>query len=289
MNIQEDEINIEDTNASPNELENNLMYMEIKEEKEEKEESVVNKGEENNNTELEDNENEEFNCEEFKGYSKDGWKKYYPENDRFFKFPKEGIIHNKIIKSENEIYKGDINMNGEKNGFGKFISPEVKRIGFWRKDSFNGWGREIIAKTGEIYEGRFVNGKLNGIGILKNIKNTKEHFYIYIGDFVDNKKQGKGELFNNRHHYKGDFYDNKMNGKGKIEIYNQGEYEGTFKDDQIEGRGTLKWKDGSYYKGEVSKGKMNGYGEEMTNDGKIFKGIFVNGEKQKEISSEKKS
>ena len=39
--------------------------------------------------------------------------------------------------------------NGLKHGFGKYISPKIKRIGMWRRDKFNGWGREI--KKMEIY------------------------------------------------------------------------------------------------------------------------------------------
>ena len=223
---------------------------------------------------------EELECKEFEDFSPDNWVRFYPKDERFFMFSKNDIIPNKLISNNTdsineEIYQGDINKKGEKHGFGKYISPMVKRIGMWRSDKFTGWGREI-RENGDIYEGRFVNGKLNGKGIYKNKKSKN----TYVGDFLNSNFNGKGELYTQNYHYQGDFINNKKNGNGKIEIYNQGEYEGTFKDDQFDGNGMMKWKDGRYYIGEVSKGQMNGYGEETFSDGTIYKGNFINGEKQ---------
>ena len=59
---------------------------------------------------------------------------------------------------ETETYIGELNQNGEKNGFGKLISNNKKRIGTWRKNQFTGWGREVRGE-GELYEGRFLNGE----------------------------------------------------------------------------------------------------------------------------------
>ena len=237
------------------------------------EEEIIN-NDENIYDNNENNYIEELECPEFEDFSPNAWEKFYP-NERFFKFPKEGIIHDQIIRKNDEIYKGDINSNKEKHGFGKYISPTIKRIGMWRRDKFNGWGREI-KKNGDIYEGKFVNGQLNGKGIYKNNNNKT----TYIGDFLNSKRHGKGEFYSNDFHYKGDFYDNKFEGKGKIEIYKEGEYEGDFKDNLFEGKGMLKWKDGRFYIGELSKGKMNGYGEETNTDGSIYKGNFVDGVKE---------
>ena len=131
-----------------------------------------------NNDENENNINNEYNnnnfieeleCKEFEDFSPDNWIRFYPKNERFFMFSKNDIIPNKLISINTdsineEIYQGDINKKGEKHGFGKYISPMVKRIGMWRSDKFTGWGREI-RENGDIYEGRFVNGKLNGKGI----------------------------------------------------------------------------------------------------------------------------
>ena len=223
------------------------------------------------------NDNEEY--EEFKDFDWDEWKRFYPADDRFFKFPKEGIVHNQELNDpeKEELYKGDLNSNGEKYGYGKFISPTLKRIGMWKKNNFTGWGREI-RQNGDIYEGKFINGKLNGKGIYKNkIKNL-----TYIGDFINSERHGKGELFTKEYHYNGDFIKNKFEGKGKIELYNEGEYEGDFKNGLFDGKGMLRWKDGSFYKGELSKGKQDGYGEETDKDGNIYKGYYSKGNKNGE-------
>ena len=39
--------------------------------------------------------NNDNDCEEFQNFDWDGWKRFYPSDDRFFKFPKEGISHDK--------------------------------------------------------------------------------------------------------------------------------------------------------------------------------------------------
>ena len=239
-----------------------------------KEEDVEENVEENINK-IEENED----CEEFKDFDFEEWKKFYPQDDRFFKFPKEGINHHQEIKNyeKDEIYKGDLNNNGEKHGYGRYISPELKRIGMWRRNNFTGWGREI-RPNGDIYEGKFINGKLNGKGFFKNkIKNIS-----YIGDFTNNEKNGKGELFTKDYHYNGDFVNNKFEGKGKIELYSEGEYEGTFKNGLFDGNGMLKWKDGTYYKGQLSKGKQHGYGEETDKEHNIYKGYYSKGNKDGE-------
>ena len=270
---------------------NNIHNINNKVDENEKE-NIIKNNENNYNDDENQNENDmnnkynnnnyiqELECKEFEDFSPDNWKRFYPKGERLFIFSKKDIIPNKLISSNTdsineEIYLGDINKEGEKHGFGKYISPTTKRIGMWRSDKFTGWGREI-REAGDIYEGRFVNSELNGKGIYKNKKNK----ITYVGDFSNSKFNGKGELYTQNYHYQGDFINNKMNGNGKIEIYNQGEYEGTFRDDQFDGNGMLKWKDGRYYIGEVSKGQMNGYGEETFSDGTIYKGNFVNGIKQ---------
>ena len=242
-----------------------------------KREEINDRGDDRYNDIIENNGNIELDCEEFRDFNPESWEKFYSKDERFFKFPKEGITHDQIIIDKKDIYKGDVNRNKEKHGLGRFISPTIKRIGMWRRNNFTGWGREIT-ENGDIFEGKFVNGKLNGKGIYKNKKNQS----TYIGEFLNSKRHGKGELYTKEYHYKGDFSYNNMDGEGKIEIYNEGEYEGTFKDNQFDGKGMFKWKDGRYYIGEVSNGKMNGYGEETFSDGNIYKGYYVNGVKEGE-------
>ena len=152
------------------------------------------------------------------------WKKFYPNDEKFFNYNKGNVIKSQTKfqndLNETETYIGELNQNGEKNGFGKLFSNNLKRIGTWRNNQFTGWGREI-REDGEIYEGKFVYGELTGKGTYKN---PKKHIF-YIGDFYKFIKHGKGDLYTKKFHYKGTFYNNKINGKGRIDIYNQGVYE----------------------------------------------------------------
>lgn len=211
-----------------------------------------------------------------KNFSPNFWRHFYnnKKDEDFFNFlDSDDIIKDKIIqnKSKNETYYGDINKQKKKHGFGRLITPEMERIGSWKNDQFHGWGREI-RKTGEIYEGKFINGKLNGKGIYK------DGAIFYIGEFVNYIKHGKGELFNNTEHYVGNFNNNEMDGNGRIEIYEDGVYEGNFNNGKIYGYGVFKYNNGDFYEGEMKNGKMNGYGKLTLNDGKYLEGRFVDGE-----------
>lgn len=48
---------------------------------------------------------------------------------------------------------------------------------------------KLTESNGDVYEGRFVNGKLQGKGTLRY-----ENDAIYVGEFVDCKPRGKGNL-----------------------------------------------------------------------------------------------
>jgi hypothetical protein len=222
------------------------------------------------------------NLNDIKNFSPDFWKNFYTNDDESFFEPPENnnnIIQDQMIqnKMKNETYFGEINDQREKHGFGKLVTPEMERIGNWRNDEFTGWGREI-RKNGEIYEGKFVNGKLNGKGIYKNGS------IFYVGNFINYVKDGKGELFTNNNHYVGNFKKNKMHGNGRIEIYKKGVYEGQFNNGEISGYGIFKFNNGDYYEGEIKDGEMNGYGKLTQNNGKILEGYFANGEYKGENS-----
>lgn len=212
--------------------------------------------------------------EDFKNFSPEFYKHFYHNDDPFFQpIQDEDIIHDQFIKNdiENLTYQGDINSKNQKHGFGALVTPEKKRIGTWRNDIFNGWGREIN-KNGEIYEGRFEDDSLNGMGIYKY------GGILYIGEFKNYKKYGKGELFTNLYHYVGDFVNNNMEGEGRIEYYNEGIYEGTFRNDEMDGFGYYKYKNGDFYEGQMKNGRMNGKGILTKRNGNVNEGIFINGE-----------
>ena len=197
-------------------------------------------------------------------FNKNGWTKFYSENDPYFESienqKENGIInieHNKLKiynpKDINKmrIYQGDLNKIGERNGFGKYITPYCVLIGMWKNDNFSGWGRESRC-NGDTFEGRFENGLINGKGIFMNAKNCK-----YIGDFKNMKRWGKGKLATDKIIYEGEFYDNMIHGKGRIKfLKNSVEYIGNFNKNKIDGRGVIKFKNGDKYDVEIKNGEI---------------------------------
>ena len=214
-------------------------------------------------------------------FSLEGWKLFYPPDEKFFLWEKGNTIPNRILvyneKDEEklEIYEGEINKKNEKHGFGILTSPKYVRKGTWRDGEFTGWCRESRI-NGDIFEGKFIDGAIYGKGINKSHKGN-----LYVGDFVDSKREGKGELKTKRIHYEGDFKYDKFNGKGKLEFIKEGHsYEGEFKNNEIDGMGIFKWSNGDIYEGEMTNGKMNGYGKYTYSNGQIYEGNYVNGVKE---------
>ena len=215
-------------------------------------------------------------------FSVDGWKRYYPSDESFFLYSKGKVFSNQII-SKNldnpqklEIYEGETNYENLKHGFGILTTPHYILKGSWRKGEFTGWGRKYL-ENGDIYEGKFINGEINGKGnYINKDKNT-----FYVGDFVNGQCYGKGDLTTEKYHYKGDFKNNKFDGYGIIEFLNEGHrYEGYFEKNIINGKGVYKWKNGDIYEGDMKNGKMNGKGKYTYIDGKIYEGEYINGIKE---------
>lgn len=73
-----------------------------------------------------------------------------------------------------------------------------------------------------MYKGSFFEDNFNGYGELHSKDGT-----IYKGKFVNNAREGKGEITSNLYEYEGYFKNDKMEGSGKI-IYKRSKesYEG---------------------------------------------------------------
>jgi hypothetical protein len=219
-------------------------------------------------------------CEDF---NPDAYTMFYAKNDPYFYYDKNNVfgqtlkIFNENDKYNIQIYEGDVNAYGQRHGIGKCTTPYYVLMGMWKNDKFSGWGRESRT-NGDVFEGRYENGLLNGKGIFLNEKKCK-----YVGDFISTRRWGRGELTTEKFHYEGDFSDNKMHGNGRIKFLRDGiEYKGTFKNDQIEGYGVFKWRNGARYEGPVKAGKMNGMGRYIYANGKEYRGYFNRGEKGSE-------
>ena len=214
-------------------------------------------------------------------FEPNGWMKFYQPDDQFFNYDKGYVIPNGIkVTHPNDpinvtVYEGDVNLQNEKHGFGRLTTPNSVYLGNWKHDSFTGWGRET-KRSGKILEGKYINGLVEGKGILRNSKGNS-----YIGDFVKSKRHGKGILETHKIHYEGDFVDDKLSGRGTIVFKNEGHtYEGQFNNNEINGFGTFKWCNGDYYTGEMLNGKMHGRGRYTYRNGHVFEGVYNNGIKQ---------
>ena len=195
------------------------------------------------------------------------------------------------------IYIGNVDINGEKHGYGKLIQKNgMQYEGFWREGVLEGWGR-ITDEQGGIMEGYFINGKINGKGIKKNLegdtyegeffKGLKEGIgkeenkkILYEGEFHKNLKWGKGvcyfKLLDDK--YEGEFENNNINGKGIYYWKKAGNYfKGNFINGQMNGIGLFVWKDGNKYYGNYKNNIKEGKGKFIWNNGKSFEGYFLNG------------
>jgi len=129
-----------------------------------------------------------------------------------------------------------------------------------------------------IYEGDFVNGKLQGKG---------KHIYldeIYEGDFVDGIAQpGKAKYtYADGGFYEGDMIDDMIkymipNGKGKANLANGNVYDGDFVKGNFHGTGKINYANGDVYEGDWTDGRKNGKGKMTYADGTVQEGRFENG------------
>lgn len=168
--------------------------------------------------------------------------------------------------------------DNKKNGKGRLIfSDKSFYDGTFKNDEFDGYG--IFRNKKYIYEGQFLSGKKNGRGKLTDfIKN-----YQYEGEFKDDLKNGYGiEKYSDGSIYKGQFKDNFKEGKGKLTIKdkenNKIEYIGEFKKDKLYGKGIINWSDKKQYFGELNNNEISGFGI-LKDEKSQYIGFFKNDKK----------
>jgi len=185
--------------------------------------------------------------------------------------------------SESKKYSGYW-QNGQRVGqgtseYGKFHSKYAgcKFEGTWENNTWKygtfTWG------DGTKYVGNFVNDKRNGKGQIYYNDGT-----IYDGNWVDDIKSGFGKITWKDKSYQGNWENDKRNGKGRAQ-YNANHarfpncsFDGIWKDDYwVEG--TLVYADGSKYKGAFQNLNKEGRGILYDSNGKVLKsGIWANDE-----------
>lgn len=197
--------------------------------------------------------------------------------------PSETIAYNDGYVIDGYLYYGTVSENSNlKRGFGiQLFSNGRKYEGYWKNDMYNLYGR-IIDEKGVVYEGNFVNGKLNGKGIESYFIDEDKRYY-YKGEFFDDNKHGQGEIETKTYSYEGQFRNNYKNGKGKYISKVKGNefvYEGNFDNDNFNEFGVLTYLNEEYYEGEFQNGEFHGIGKytyPLTNE--VHEGNYENGKR----------
>ena len=116
-------------------------------------------------------------------------------------------------------------------------------------------------KDGSRYEGEWNNDKQYGKGIFtKNISNNNINLTLvkYIGDFVNDKKEGNGiALYSNGDKYEGEWKNNKQYGKGIVIYSTGGRYEGEWANGKFNGLGIYYLRNGEKYEGKFKDNRYN--------------------------------
>ena len=169
---------------------------------------------------------------------------YYSKNK------KNGYGKYKYI-TNGEVYEGYF-VNDKKQGIGRyFYSNGDIYTGYLFDDLRNGFGI-IKFNNGDWYQGMFVKDIRHGIGIYYEKKGDE----YYLGEWVEDKKEGVATIYNQNWYYNGSVKNGIKDGYCTF-IFEDNIYTGPFKDNMWEGYGTLIMsKESQIYTGLFIKGKM---------------------------------
>ena len=150
-----------------------------------------------------------------------------------------------------EIYEGYF-FNDKKQGIGQyFYSNGDIYNGYLLDDLRSGFGI-IKYNNGDWYKGMFLKDTRHGIGIYYEKKGDE----FYLGEWVEDKKEGVATIYNQNWHYQGSVKNGVRDGYCTF-IFDNNIYSGPFKDNMWEGYGTLIPSKGSeIYKGIFKRGRM---------------------------------
>ena len=201
---------------------------------------------------------------------------YYPNGDRY-----KGIFNNDNFVCGNYKYKNGNTYNGyyennKKNGYGKFKYVNVGEVyeGYFFNDKKQGIGRYFY-NNGDIYNGYLYDDLRNGFGIInynngdwykgmfvKDIRHGIGIYYekkgdeYYIGEWIEDKKEGVATIYNQNCLYRGSVKNGIKDGYATF-IFEDNIYTGPFKDNMWEGYGTLIMsKESDIFEGYLKRGEM---------------------------------
>ena len=132
--------------------------------------------------------------------------------------------------------------------------------------------------------GQVFSGKLNsenlphGIGKLTQNDGT----YVYVGEWEDGRRKGRGKLTDGNYVYMGFFENDKRQGWGMEEFVGDSEwagdrFEGDFVNDVRHGVGQYTYENGDLFVGRYENGLREGIGKREVIDSYEYKGMFNDG------------
>ncbi len=131
----------------------------------------------------------------------------------------------------------------------------------------------IFKDKTEVYVGGYVNGKKEGKGRLFMTENGEES----EGDWVKGQRDGFGTMkYANGDIYNGEWKNNMREGKGVLLRGDGAKYEGDWKINNFNGIGKYTWESSAVYEGNWINGNRNGQGIMKYKDGYIYKGEWKN-------------
>ncbi|CAG9331540.1 unnamed protein product [Blepharisma stoltei] len=159
-----------------------------------------------------------------------------------------------------------------KHGFGVFEWPDrTKYEGRFSRNMRNFVTGKMYFNNGEIYEGGWVNDKMEGKGTYW------KGGIIFKGQFIKGLPADVGSLeFADGRKYDGNIDNWLPNGNGAMRWPNGDLYEGSFKDGNPDGNGKMVFSNGDLYVGEWDRGQRTGNGiMNYSTTGEIYDGEWV--------------
>ncbi len=179
----------------------------------------------------------------------------------------------KNVYANGETYVGAWR-NDKRHGKGKFITAAMTQEAMWENNIPQNPSKYIFP-NGDSYEGVLRDGKVDGQG-----KKTDAQGNISEGNFVNGSLNGYGTV----RYVSGDFYegiwkDGRLNGQGKMTKANGDIFEGNFVNDELQGYGKAWFASGDCYEGTWFNGEISGFGTYTHKNGGYTRGNFINGKR----------
>ena len=210
-------------------------------------------------------------------YKKEIWGNlYFPNGDKFKGiFKNDNMFLGEMKYKNGNYYYGNFKDN-KKHGYGKLKYLKLGEVyeGYFVNDVKQGIGKYFYS-NGDIYNGYLLDDLRSGFGIVKYnngdwyegmfLKDTRHGVGIYyekkgeeyyLGEWVEDKKEGVATIYNQNWDYKGSVRNGIKDGYCTF-IFDENIYTGPFRNNMWEGYGTLIIsKERDVYKGIFKRGEM---------------------------------